>query len=253
MVSISDPKVVLITGALSDIGRAIAAAFANAGYCVALNYRHKEEQARELSDWLVHSGHAPQAEVFMADIRNREEVSAMFEKACQVFDKVDGLVNNAGTNQDKPFLTMNDEEWDAVIDTILKGAFMCSQEYARRYTGSAGSIINIGAVTALKGRPIGANYCSARAGVLALTKCLALELAPRIRVNTDTPGRIDTEELRGRYHLEDQQNKARLEKEVPMQRLGTPEELAEMILYLASNGKYITGQNFLVDGGLFMR
>jgi acetoacetyl-CoA reductase/3-oxoacyl-[acyl-carrier protein] reductase len=105
----------------------------------------------------------------------------------------------------------------------------------------------------LKGRPNGANYCSARAGVLALTKCLAQELAPRIRVNTVTPGRIDTEELRGRYQLADAKNKSRLEQEVPMQRLGTPDEVAEMILYLASAGQYITGQNFLVDGGLYMR
>jgi 3-oxoacyl-[acyl-carrier protein] reductase len=140
-----------------------------------------------------------------------------------------------------------------VIDTILKGTFMCSQEFARRYAGSSGSIINIGAVTALKGRPNGANYCSARAGVLALTKCMAQELAPHIRVNTVTPGRIDTEELRVRYQLADAKNKSRLTQEVPLQRLGTPQEVADMILYLADAGQYITGQNFLVDGGLYMR
>jgi len=187
------------------------------------------------------------------DIRNRQGVTDMFEQACQSFGKVDVLVNNAGTNLDKSFLAMSDEEWEVVVDTILKGTFICSQEYARGYTGFTGSIINIGSVTALKGRPNGANYCSARAGVLALTKCLALELAPRIRVNTVTPGRIDTEELRGRYQLEDAQRKLRLEQKVPMQRLGTPEEVAGMILYLASARQNITGQNFLVDGGLFMR
>jgi len=238
---------------LSDIGRATATVFAIAGYSVALNYRRNEEQAREFSDWLVHTGHAPQAKVFRADIRSRQDITDMFEQACHIFGSVDVLVNNAGTNQDRAFLAMDDEEWDVVIDTILKGTFMCSQEYARRYAGSAGCIINIGAVTALKGRLNGANYCSARAGVLALTKCLALELAPRIRVNTVTPGRIDTEELRGRYRLEDAKNKSRLEKEVPLQRLGTPDDVAGMILYLASAGQYITGQNFLVDGGLFMR
>jgi 3-oxoacyl-[acyl-carrier protein] reductase len=253
MTSDPDPKVVLITGAMSDIGRATATSFASAGYNVALNYRRNERQAREFSDWLVHTGQAPRAELFQSDIRNRQAVNAMFEQACQVFGKVDVLVNNAGINQDRAFLAMSGEEWDVVIDTILKGTFMCSQEYARRYTGSSGSIINIGAVTALKGRSNGANYCSARAGVLALTKCLALELAPRIRVNTVTPGRIDTEELRVRYHLEDVQNKARLEQELPLQRLGTPEEVADMILYLVSAGGYITGQNFLVDGGLYMR
>jgi len=249
----TDSKVVLITGALSDIGRATAISFAKAGYSVALNYRRKEEQARTFAESLIRECHAPQAESFRVDIRNRQGVTDMFEQACQSFGKVDVLVNNAGTNLDKSFLAMSDDEWEVVVDTILKGTFICSQEYARRYTGSTGSIINIGSVTALKGRPNGANYCSARAGVLALTKCLAQELAPRIRVNTVTPGRIDTEELRGRYQLEDAQRKLRLEQEVPMQRLGTPEEVAEMILYLASAGQYITGQNFLVDGGLFMR
>jgi len=249
----TDRKVVLITGALSNIGLATALRFAKAGYCVALNYRRKEEQARIFAESLVRECHAPQAESFRVDIRNRQGVTDMFEQACQAFGKVDVLVNNAGTNLDKPFLAMSDEEWEVVVDTILKGTFICFQEYARRYTGSTGSIINIGAVTALRGRPNGANYCSARAGVLALTKCLALELAPYIRVNTVTPGRIDTEELRGRYQLEDAQRKLKLEQEVPMQRLGTPEEVAEKILYLASAGQYITGQNFLVDGGLFMR
>jgi len=249
----TDSKVVLITGALSDIGRATAISFAKAGYCVALNYRRKEEQARTFAESLVRECHAPQAKGFQVDIRNRQGVIDMFEHACQSFGKVDVLVNNAGTNLDKSFLAMSDEEWEVVVDTILKGTFICSQEYARRYTGSKGSIINIGSVTALKGRPNGANYCSARAGVLALTKCMAQELAPRIRVNTVTPGRIDTEELRGRYQLEDAQRKLKLEQGVPMQRLGMPEEVADMILYLASAGQYITGQNFLVDGGLFMR
>ena len=253
MISKTEQKVVLITGALSDIGRATATSFAKAGYCVALNHRHKEEQAREFAEWLVRTGQAPRAEGFHADIRNRQDISGMFDQACQVFGRVDVLVNNAGTNLDKPFLSMSDDEWEVVLDTILKGTFMCSQEYARRYEGSAGSIINIGAITALKGRLNGANYCSARAGVLALTKCLAQELAPRIRVNTVTPGRIDTEELRGRYHLEDGAKKARMAQEVPLQRLGAPEEVAGMILYLAGPGQYITGQNFLVDGGLYMR
>jgi acetoacetyl-CoA reductase/3-oxoacyl-[acyl-carrier protein] reductase len=177
----------------------------------------------------------------------------MFEQACQAFGKVDVLINNAGINRDRPFIEMSDEEWGVVMDTILKGTFLCSQEYARRYRGSEGNIINIGAITAVKGRSNGANYCSARAGVLALTKCMALELAPRIRVNTVTPGRIDTEELRERYQLEDVQKKSKLEQEVPMKRLGTPADVAGMILYLVSSGPYITGQNFFVDGGLFMR
>jgi len=245
--------VVLITGALSDIGRASAIAFAKAGYCVALNYHRREEQGQKFAEWLVQEGQAPQAVGFLGDIRKRKDVVDLFDQVCQALGKVDILVNNAGTNQDNHFLSMSDEEWEDVIDTILKGTFMCSQEYARRYSGDSGCIINIGSVTALKGRMNGANYCSARAGVLALTKCMAQELAPRIRVNTVTPGRIDTEELRQRYQLEDTQQKSKLANEVPLKRLGSPQEIADMILYLAISANYITGQNFLVDGGLFMR
>jgi acetoacetyl-CoA reductase/3-oxoacyl-[acyl-carrier protein] reductase len=177
----------------------------------------------------------------------------MFAQACRVFGSVDVLINNAGINRDTSFVEMSDEEWDMVIDTILKGTFMCSQEYARQYKGSEGNIVNIGAVTGIKGRINGANYCSARAGILVLTKCMALELAPRIRVNTVTPGRIDTEEVRVRYKLDDPQNRSRFEQDVPLLRLGSPDEIAGMITYLVSSGQYITGQNFMVDGGLFMR
>jgi 3-oxoacyl-[acyl-carrier protein] reductase len=253
MLNASEHKVVLITGGLSDIGRATATVFAKAGYNVALNYRRKDQQARAFADWLLNEGHAPQVEVFRADVRERKQIKEMFDKACQAFGDVDALINNAGINRDRSFIEMSDEEWSEVNDTILKGTFMCSQEFARRYTGSTGNIINIGAITAMKGRSNGANYCSARAGVLALTKCMALELAPRIRVNTVTPGRIDTEEVRQRYQLEDSVKKARFAQEVPMQRMGMPEEVAEMILYLVTAGQYIAGQNFLVDGGLFMR
>lgn len=253
MSNTAETKVVLITGALSDIGRATAQAFARAGYAVVLNYRHRPEQAGMFADSLRRDWNAPQAVGIQADVRCRKDVQSLFEQIYQVFGRLDVLINNAGVNRDKPFREMTDNEWDTVISTILSGTFMCSQEFARRYTGNDGNIVNIGAVTAVKGRNNGANYCSARAGVLALTKCMALELAPRIRVNIVTPGRIDTDELRTRYHLDDVQNRTRLEQDVPLHRLGRPEEIAHMIAYLVTAGQYITGQNFFVDGGLFMR
>lgn len=248
-----EPKVVLITGALSDIGQATAMAFARAGYSLALNFRQKAEQAAAFTDRLHREGTAPQAIAISADIRSRTEVVSLFDQAYRTFGRVDVLVNNAGVNQDKSFLEMSDEDWSTVLSTILDGTFLSSQEFARRYAGLEGNIINLGAVTALRGRKNGANYCSARAAVLALTKCMALELAPRIRVNVVTPGRIETEELRSRYRLDDPQNALRLTQEIPLQRLGTPENVAEMIAFLVTDGRYITGQNFFVDGGLFMR
>ncbi len=253
MFNTADVKVILITGALSDIGRATAQAFARAGYAIVLNHRRGAEQAARFADSLLHDWNAAQAVAIQADVRYRAEVQSLFEQAYQKFGRMDVLINNAGVNRDKPFMEMSDDEWDTVVSTILNGTFMCSQEFARRYRGKAGNIINIGAVTAVKGRKNGANYCSARAGILALTKCMAMELAPNIRVNTVTPGRIDTEELRKRYQFDDTHNRERYEQDIPMARLGNPEDIASMMLFLVETGKYITGQNFFVDGGLFMR
>jgi NAD(P)-dependent dehydrogenase (short-subunit alcohol dehydrogenase family) len=251
--AVSSEKVVLITGALSDIGRATAQAFARAGYSVAVNHRSKADDAARFADVLVRDCGAPQAIALQADIRHRVEVAAMFEQLYQHFGRLDVLVNNAGINRDNAFLAMSDEEWETVTDTILKGTFMCSQEFARRYQGSGGSIINFGATTGLTGRKNGANYCPARAGVLTLTKCLALELAPNIRVNTVTPGRIDTDEVRVRYHTEDPEIRKAFERDVPLQKMGVPDDIASMILYLVEQGTYITGQNMIVDGGYYMR
>lgn len=246
-------KVVLITGALSDIGRSTAQAFAKADYAVVLNHRSKPDDAARFTDYLVDEYGAPQVLPIQADIRQRIEVTAMFEQIYAQFGRLDVLVNNAGINRDNSFLDMSDEEWETVTDTVLKGTFMCSQEFARRYTGTSGSIINFGATTGITGRKNGANYCPARAGVLNLTKCLALELAPNIRVNTVTPGRIDTEEVRLRYHTDDPETRKVFEQGVPLKRMGEPEDVASMILYLVESGQYITGQNMIVDGGLLMR
>jgi 3-oxoacyl-[acyl-carrier protein] reductase len=246
-------KTILITGGLSDIGRAMAQSFARAGYAIALNYRQKPEQAQAFASSLIRDCGAPQAIACQGDIRLRKDITEMFDRICREFGGLDVLVNNAGINIDGAFLEMPDEDWETVITTILTGTFRCSQEFAQRYQGKEGNIINIGAVTALKGRKNGANYCSARAGVLTLTKCLALELAPNIRVNTVTPGLIDTRELRERYRLDDETKRKAHEQDIPLRKIGDPEDIAAMILFLVESGKYITGQNFFVDGGLCMR
>lgn len=251
--NISDRNVVLITGALSDIGRTTAQAFACAGYAVVLNYRHRSEYAEKITRTLVQDWKAPHSISIKADIRYREEVQSLFEQAYSTYGRLDVLVNNAGINRDRPFLEMSEEDWDVVVSTILKGSFLCSQEFARRYRGDGGNIINIGAVTGVKGRKNGVNYCSARAGILLLTKCMAMELAPKIRVNTVTPGFIDTEEVRERYQFDDEHNRKRFEQDIPLERMGEPDDIASMILFLVKNGNYITGQNFFVDGGLYMR
>ncbi|MCX5973595.1 MAG: SDR family oxidoreductase [Coprothermobacterota bacterium] len=245
-------QVVLITGAASDIGQATALAFAQAGFAVVVNSHRNRETLDALALSLQAAG-APQTLVQVADIRHRIQVVAMLDAIFTRFGRLDVLVNNAGLNRDRPFLQLSEEDWDVVVSTILEGTFLCSQEFARRYQGQDGRILNIGSTTALKGRKNGANYCSARAGVLALSKCMALELAPRIRVNVVTPGRIDTREVRARYDLNTEEDRVRFSRDVPIGRMGKPEEVAAMILFLAVQGSYITGQNFFVDGGVYMR
>jgi 3-oxoacyl-[acyl-carrier protein] reductase len=248
----SQARVVLVTGGMSDIGRATARAFARAGNAIVLNYRRPSKALAGFSDSLLHDEGASRVLPIQADVRSRAEVAALFEQAYQTLGEVDVLVNNAGVNRDRPFLEMSDEDWRTVLDTILDGAFLCSQEFARRFRGTDGNIVNIGAITGLRARKNGANYCSARAALLALTKCMALELAPAIRVNIVTPGRIQTEELRTRYGLDDPATLARMEQEVPLKRLGQPEDVARTIRFLTDSGQYVTGQNFIVDGGLFL-
>ena len=162
------------------------------------------------------------------------------------------MVNTAGLNIDHPFLEISDEDWSTVLGTFLTVTFICSQEFARCYRGEAGHIIIIGAATALCGHKNGANYCSARAGILTMTKCVAMELSPRIRVNCVTPGYINTAEVIERYTLDEQENLARTLSGIPMNRQGTPEDVFQIIDFIVHASSYVTGQNYFVDGGSFM-
>ena len=240
---------VLITGGLSDIGRAAAVAFARSGHGIAVNCRHLSEGSQAFAEALVTDHGAPKAVAVPADMRQPAEVGRMFEEAWAAVGPLRVLVNAAGVNRDRPFLEMTDEYWDDVRSTILDGTFYCCREFARRFAGESGCIVNIGAVTALKGRKNGANYCAARAGVVTLTKCLAQELAPRIRVVTVTPGMIDTREVRARYGLDSPESRSHWEAAIPLGRLGSPREVAEVIEFLARPGSYVNGQNVFVDGG----
>ena len=247
-----EKKVALITGSSGGIGAALARSFAEKDYCVCINYLKSEQAAVELQEAINAGCGVGTALAIRADVGCRSDVIQMFEQVVARFKRIDVLVNTAGLNIDKPFLEMTDGDWSMVLGTILTGTFICSQEFARRYLGEAGHIITIGAVTALRGRKNGANYCSARAGILTLTKCLALELAPRIRVNCVTPGYINTAEVIERYHLDEQENLERALSGIPMSRLGTPEDVFQIIDFIVNTSSYVTGQNFFVDGGSYM-
>ena len=248
-----DKKTVLVTGSSRGIGAHLAAGFARAGYGVVINYSRSEQDAAGLYDSLAREVGGESLLCIRADVGNRADVDRMFDRVHDSFGRLDVLVNNAGINIDRPFLEMNLDEWDRVMNTILTGAFNCSQEFARRYRGDGGHIVNIGAVTAISGRKNGVNYCSARAGILNFTRCLALELAPAIRVNTVTPGYIATDEVMERRALHVKENYYNAVGRIPAARLGTPEDIFRAILFLVGESSYITGQNIIVDGGYLMR
>lgn len=248
-----DKKVILITGSSRGLGAHAAYRFAEAGHTVVINFSKSKDEADKLvskinSEILNTSAHS-----YKADVGNRNEVSTMFDSVYSTFGRCDVLVNMAGINRDCSLLEMSDENWNVVLQTILTGTFICCQKFAKRYSGSSGHIVNIGSVTAIKGRKNGVNYCSARAGVLNLTRCLALELAPKISVNSVTPGYIETNEVITRHSLHIKENYEKAVSLIPEGRLGVPEDVFATLDFLVNSSSYITGQNIYVDGGFLMR
>lgn len=154
---------------------------------------------------------------------------------------------------DKPFVELSAADWDTVVQTVLNGTFHCCQEFAARYRGEGGHIINIGASTGIRGRKNGANYCAAKAGVLSLTKCLAMELAPKICVNCIVPGYIETEEVMSRFNLRDPAGYRKVVDTILMGRLGSAGDVFQTARFLVEEATYITGQNFFVNGGHFIQ
>jgi 3-oxoacyl-[acyl-carrier protein] reductase len=248
-----NPKVICVTGSSRGIGRCVVESFAEMGHKVIINYAKSEIEAESVFSGIIKRQGSGSAMLVKADVKNRADVNRMFDQIYSTFGTCDVLINNAGINKDGPFLKMSFEEWNDVLQTILTGAFNCSQEFGLRYKGDKGHIINIGAVTAIGGRKDGANYCSARAGILNFTRCLALELAPTIMVNTVTPGFIATDEVVHRRALHVQANRDKYLSMIPSKRFGEPVDVFNTIRFLVDDASYITGQNFNVDGGYLMR
>lgn len=247
-----EDRVILVTGSSRGIGANLCKSFAQKGFKVVINYSKSEEEAERVFNEIASSVGKDRVLKIRADVSNRESVKDMFNVILDRFGRIDVLINNAGINIDKPLLEITDDDWKRVLDVNLTGTFICSQEFASCYSGSDGHIINIGASTALRGRKNGANYCSAKAGVIALTKCMALELAPRIKVNCIIPGFIGTEEVITRYRLDQKENYENIVNSIPLKRLGTPEDVFRTAYFLVTSASYITGQNFFVNGGNYM-
>lgn len=242
-------KVAVVTGASRGIGRAIAVEFGRRGASVVVNYAGRLEDARETARLVEQAG--GKAIVEQADVSIADDAARLVESALAAFGRLDILVNNAGITRDNLLLRMKDEEWDAVLNTNLKAAFYLTRAAARpmmkqRY----GRIINVASVVALTGNPGQANYVSAKAGLIGLTKTSARELASRnITVNAIAPGYIETDMTAA---LGDELT-AKMLEQIPLGVLGKPEQVAKAVAFLASeDASYITGQVLNVDGGMVM-
>ncbi len=246
----NNPKVILITGSSRGIGAELFKSFAQTGFKVILNYSKSDIEAEQLFEDV--SQYSKDILKVKADVSDRIQVQNMFDQTLERFGRVDVLINNASLNLDDSFINMSDEKWKKVLDINLTGTFICSQEFVFHFQGTEGHIINIGASTGLKGRKNGANYCSAKAGVITLTKCLALELAPKIKVNCVIPGFIDTDEVITRYHLNEKESFEQILKTIPLEQLGKPGDIFKAVNFLINESSYITGQNLFVNGGSYL-
>ena len=239
-------KTVLITGGARGIGKAMSKAFAKEGYNVLVNFNKSENEAKELYTILNEKNFS--VKLFKANISNREDVEDMVDYCIKEFGGLDVLVNNAGVSQDKLFTDITDEDWDNMMNINLKGSFYCSQ-VALKYMISEkkGNIINISSIWGISGASCEVHYSITKAGIIGMTKALAKEVGPsNIRVNSRAPGVINTDMLSG-YNEEDIDA---LVEETPLMRLGTPEDIANCAIFLASDkSNFITGQVISPNGG----
>ena len=239
----------LVTGASRGIGKEIALELARNGYRVAVNYYN---DPASLVDATVAEIRTLQAEVLPieADIRSSSQVTAMFERVIGAFGGLDLLVNNAGVQTWKPLLQVTEEEWDLVVDTNLKGCFLCTQQAARYMKDhGGGSIVNLGSGCNKLAFPSLVAYTASKGGIEMLTKEAAAELGPYgIRVNCIAPGSIESERTRA----EDANYAGTWSKLTPLGRVGTAADIAPTVVFLASKGaSFISGQTIWIDGALF--
>lgn len=241
--------VAIVTGAESGIGEVIAMALAHAGCRVAVNYPGQSERADAVVARIRDAG--GEAFAVRADVRSGDQVAAMVKTTVDRFGRLDILVNNAGVQTWKPLLEVTEEEWNLVIDTNLKGCFLCTQAAGRHMKQhGGGAIVNIGSGCNKVPFPSLVAYTASKGGIEMLTKVAALELAPDIRVNCVAPGAIEVE--RTRQELPDYAGTfARM---TPLRRIGGPGDIADAVVFLAGPAsRFITGQTINVDGGLFIQ
>ncbi|HZW67389.1 MAG TPA: 3-oxoacyl-[acyl-carrier-protein] reductase [Pseudogracilibacillus sp.] len=242
-------KNALVTGSSRGIGRSIALELGRLGANVAVNYAGSEQKAQEVVEELEELG--VKAFKVQANVADEADVKRMIKETVDTFGSLEILVNNAGITRDNLLMRMKVDEFDEVIETNLKGAFLCTKTVTRQMMRQRyGKIINIASIVGVSGNPGQANYVAAKAGLIGLTKSTAKELASRnILVNAVAPGFITTDMT---DELTEEQKEA-IFATIPLARLGDPEDIAHVVAFLASDkAKYITGQTIHVDGGMVM-
>ncbi|MEO6197963.1 MAG: 3-oxoacyl-[acyl-carrier-protein] reductase [Dehalococcoidia bacterium] len=242
-------KVALVTGGSRGIGASICKHLAQQGAAVAINYRESESQARELEAAIKASG--GKATITKGDVRKQEDAERIVQETIEAFGALHILVNNAGFNRDTLILRMSLQDWDEVMETNLKAVFLCTKAALRPMMKERwGRVINIGSVSGLAGNAGQANYAAAKAGLLGFTRAVAREMGSRnVTANIVAPGLIPTELTKDiRKEII-----AGVRQRLLIDRMGTPEDVAAMVVYLASEESgYVTGQVFAVDGGLHL-
>jgi len=244
-------KVALVTGASRGIGAVVACRLAQAGAKVGVNYHTSPDAASQVVDSINEAGSKTGGEALLigGDISQQETAEAAVKHVVDHWGNIDILVNNAGINKDRLLLRMSPEDFDSVIAVNLRGAFLCTRYVMPHLIRQrSGRVINMSSVVGLSGNPGQANYAAAKAGLVGLTKAVAREVASRnVTVNALAPGYITTamvEEL-------SEETRAKILARIPMGRFGTPEDVAEAVVFLCSDGAgYITGQVLTIDGGM---
>ena len=234
-------RVVLVTGGAKRIGRAIALGLASRRARIVISYRTSARDAHRTLKELTQLG--AQALAVRADLSNPADVKQLMARIRQRFGRLDVLVNNASTFERTPFETLSEREWDAALDTNLKGPFLCALYASRLMKRRGGKIINLADWSGVRPYRDYLPYCVSKAGIIGLTKALAKELAPSIQVNAIAPGPIlPPEGMSAR-------ERARIIKRVPLKRWGSPQDIANTVLFLIEGTDFMTGSTVFVDGG----
>ena len=239
-------KLALVTGGSRGIGKACALKLAACGYDVVINYAGNVEAANKTVEEIKALG--VEAEAYKFDVANQAEVDENIAKIIEKYGRIDVLVNNAGITRDDLFIRMGEDKWNAVIDTNLSSAFYVSKPVVKLMMKQrSGAIVNMSSVVGVSGNVGQANYSAAKAGLIGFTKSLAKELGARnIRVNAVAPGFIATDMTK------DLANTEEMMKLIPLKRMGTPEDIADAVKFLAVDSTYVTGQVLEVDGGMII-